>query len=129
MIGGIDIEIPARAGERSMQVAVRAMIQCWPKAVFENGLTGERYDDYWHIPFGPELEEIFVYRDSDAADVWDAEGAVPDVYNTMVHAIADEETITVVMDVKDAVAEMILAAITSALSDDILYLSAELEAA
>jgi hypothetical protein len=124
MIGGIDIEIPTKAGERSLQVAVRAMIQCWPRAVFENGLTGERYDNFWHIPFGVELEEIFVYRDSHAAGVWDAEGAIPDVYNTMVHVIVNEESITVVMDVRDAVAEMVLSAISSALSDDILYLEA-----
>jgi hypothetical protein len=38
MIGGVDIEIPTRAAECSLQVAVRAMIQCWPKAVFENAL-------------------------------------------------------------------------------------------
>jgi hypothetical protein len=128
MIGGIDINIPTNAGASSMEVAVRAIMQSWPRSVFENGLTGERYEYFRQIPFG-EVKEIFVYRDSLAAEAWDAEGAVPDIYNTMVHLIADQGMITVVVDVRDAAIESVIAAISSGLSDEILYLAAELEAA
>ena len=76
MIGGIDIPIPTTAGPNSIEVAVRAIRQKWPHAEYENGLTGERYSQFCQIPFG-EIEEIFVYRDHESADLWEAEGAVP----------------------------------------------------
>jgi len=121
MIGGIDVYIPTRAGNSSVEIAVRAVRQIWPNAVFENGLTGDRYNRFSEIPFG-EIEELFVYCSTAAADIWDSEGAIPDVYNTMVHIIADKEMIIAVVDEKDAAMERILAAIRSGLSDDILYI-------
>ncbi len=63
MIGGIDIEIPTRCGESSVEVSVRAIRQRWPRAEFENGISGDRYHHFWQIPFG-EIAEIFVYRES-----------------------------------------------------------------
>lgn len=62
MIGGIDVRLPTRAGAVAVQVAVRAVRDHWPQAVFENGDTGMRYDQFRQIPFG-ELNEVFVYRD------------------------------------------------------------------
>ncbi len=47
----------------------------------------------------------------------------------MIHIIADEEMITVVVDERDALIEEIVAAISSALGDDIFYVPAELVAA
>ena len=70
-----------------------------------------------------------MYRDSVAADAWDADGAIPELSNTMVHIIADEGMLTVVVDERDAVMEEILAAISSGLSDDILHTPRTLEAA
>jgi hypothetical protein len=128
MIGGIDVHLPTRAGGSSVEVAVRAIRQRWPRAVFENGLTGERYDHFRHIPFG-EIEEIFVYRDGASADEWDAQGAVPSLHNTMVHIVADEDMITLVVDERDHEMEELIAAIRSGLRDEILYLPAELKAA
>lgn len=128
MIGGIDIEIWTRCGESSIEVAVRAIRQRWPHAEFENGLSGDKYHHFWQIPFG-EIEEIFVYRDRDSADRWDRDGAIPEVYNTMIHIIADEELITLVVDERDALIEEIIAGISSALGDDIFYVPAELAAA
>lgn len=87
MIGGIDIHLPTKAGASSVEVAVRAIRQRWQRAVFENGITGDRYTDFSQIPFG-EIEELFVYRDTRAADAWDADGAIPALYNTMVHIIS-----------------------------------------
>lgn len=128
MIGGIDIRIATRAGVLSAEVSVRAIRQKWPRAVYENGLTGDRYDKFSDIPFG-ELTELFVYRDSNAANLWDAEGAVPNAYNTMIHLVADRDTITVVIDERDREMESIIAAIRSGLADEILCTSAALEAA
>ena len=62
MIGGIDVRIPSGAGPQSIEVAVRAIRQAWPGAVFENGNTAERYPFFRQIPFGA-VDELFVYRD------------------------------------------------------------------
>lgn len=128
MIGGIDVRIPTRAGVSSSEVAVRAIRQKWPNAVFENGLTGDRYDGFWNIPFG-EIEELFVYKDSDAATIWDAKGAVDEASNSMIHLISDPDLLTVVVDEKNAEMEVILSSIRSGLSDEILCIPALLEAA
>ena len=120
MIGGIDIQLPTWAGDEAVQVAVRAIREHWPHAVFEDGDSGDRYDDFGQIPFG-ELDELFVYRDIDVAKAWDAAGAIPKLYNTMIHVIGDDDMITVVVDEKDAAMQDVIATIKSALGDVILY--------
>lgn len=97
MIGGIDIAISARNSDSGLVAAVRAILQYWPRAVFENGTTGERYNHLASIPFG-RVQEIFVYRDAAIADAWDAEGAIHELYDTMVHLLADDDRITLVVD-------------------------------
>ena len=124
MIGGIDIAIPAQNVDSSLVAAVRAILQYWPRAVFENGTTGQRYNRLPDIPFG-RLQEIFVYRDAPIADAWDAEGAVPELYDTMVHLIADDGRITLVVDSTDGPIAEIIGAIRSALSDTIHHVLAE----
>jgi hypothetical protein len=124
MIGGIDIAIPTNCGASSVEVAVRAIRQKWPRSVFENGTNGDRYDRFSEIPFGL-IEELFVYRDRASADVWDAEGAIPSVYNTMIHLIADDDLLTVVVDEKDAEMGEIVGAISSGLDDGVHYIPAE----
>lgn len=128
MIGGIDIHLPTRAGEASLEIAVRAIRQSWPRSVFENSATGEWYDGFFSIPFG-EVDELFVYRDRDTADAWDTQGAVPGLANTMIHLLADPGSLTVVVDERDAAVESIVSAIQSGLHDDIHCILAELEAA
>jgi hypothetical protein len=128
MIGGIDIRIPNRVGQESVEVAVRAIRQQWPRAVFENGNTAERYDYFWQIPFG-DVEELFVYRDANSADLWDKYGAIPEAENSMVHVIYDDGLITAVIDDRTKETEAIVQSIRSALEDPILTLPALLEAA
>jgi len=125
MIGGIDIRLPSKAGLESIEVATRAVRQSWPRAVFEHGDSGERYAYFWQVPFG-ELRELFVYRDNEVANVWDARGAVPEVSNTMIHIIYDDDLITLVIDQRDAQMDTIVEAVRSALNDSILYICAEL---
>ena len=118
MIGGIDIAIPTRAADMAVEVAVRAIRQFWPSAVFENGITGEGYNHFQEIPFGM-IEELFVYRDDAAREQWDQQGAVPDDSNTMIHLVRDSDQITAVIDEKDDAMGRILGAIRSGLSDEI----------
>jgi hypothetical protein len=126
VIGGIDTRLPTHDSAIALEVAVRAVRQCWPRAVYENADSGDRYSQFKSIPFGA-LHEIFVYRDAPAADAWDTNGAIPELHNTMIHLIADEDVLTVVVDEKDDLANEIIAAIKSALSDDILHVPAYLE--
>jgi hypothetical protein len=124
MIGGVDIELRSMAGDLAVEVAVRAVRQHWPHAVFENPETAERYETFLEIPFG-ELNELFIYRDAAAADAWDAQGAVPELYNTMVHIVADPDTVTVVVDEKNSVIDELVGDISQALKDEILYVRAD----
>ena len=128
MIGGVDMHLPSMAGDLSVEVAVRAIRQRWTRAVFEDGITGERYNLFEQIPFG-EIEELFVYRDSASADTWDAEGAIPATHNTMIHLIPGDDLLTVVIDEKDDAIEELIGAIKSGLRDEILYIPAEVDAA
>jgi hypothetical protein len=123
MIGGIDIHIPSKAGGLSIEVAARAIRQAWSGAVFENGITGDRYDRFGEIPFG-DIEEIFVYRDAASAAIWDAEGAVPEAFNRMIHLIHDEGWVTAVVDERTDEMNEIIAAIKSSLTDEFLNMPA-----
>ena len=73
MIGGVDISIPTKTGALSLEAAVRVVRQFWIDAVYENGETGERYPRFEDIPFG-KLDEVFIYRDPSAANVWEEKG-------------------------------------------------------
>jgi len=126
MIGGIDVRVPTLGAADALCVAVRAIRQSWPRAVFENGVTGERYDRFSQIPFGP-IEELFVYRDSVAADAWDAQGATPALANTMVHIIADGDLMTLVVDDRDAAMNELIDAVQSAMTDNIHFIPARLK--
>jgi hypothetical protein len=70
-----------------------------------------------------------VYRDAQSAALWDKDGAIPAVENSMIHVIYDEGLITAVIDDRNEEMEDILQSIMSALKDSILTLPALLEAA
>lgn len=127
MIGGIDTAIPTPGVRDPLYIAVRVIRQYWPKAVFENGETGERYE-FWQVPFG-EVIEVFVYRDGLIADQWDAEGAVPELLNTMIHLIAEREALIVVVDDKVGEMQNVIDSILSALADPIHHVAAKRSAA
>jgi hypothetical protein len=128
MINGIDVQLPTRAGRQALEVAVRAIRQLWPHAVFENAASGDGYEYFWQIPFG-EIEEIFVYRDAEAAKTWDVAGAVPDALNTMIHLLHDKGLITVVIDERSDEMNIAVSAIQAALQDAIFTVSTPMEAA
>jgi len=118
MIGGVDIRINSAAGKESLEIAARAITHLWPDAVFAHGETGERYDYVWLVPFS-EMDEVFVYRDSDSADMWFEKGAVPEAHNTMIHVLHDPGLLTVVVDERNPEMDTALNAIKSGLADDI----------
>lgn len=128
MIGGIDIELPTWASGSSLERAVLAIREFWPDAVFQEVLTGDRYDTFDQIPFAGK-REIFVYRNPQVAKGWDAKGAVPSLYNTMVHLITDPGYLTVVVDKEDNFTRQLIDAIRSALRDDLFCADALPEAA
>ena len=94
-----------------MEIAVRKIGERWRLAEFENGITGDQYHEFRQIPFG-EIEEIFVYADHDSVERWGDEGATPANSNTMIHLVADEETLTLVIDERDAAMDEIIEAVT-----------------
>lgn len=112
---GIEVHLPTDVGNRSLEQAVRAVAKRWPHAVCENGDTGERYEHLWQAPLD-EADELFVYRDGSADDAWDQDGAVPATHNTMIHLIADDSTLTVVVDERDAEMDGMIEAIEAALA-------------
>ncbi|HEX4000667.1 MAG TPA: hypothetical protein VHX65_19115 [Pirellulales bacterium] len=128
MIGGIDLELPTWAGDSTLERAVEATRQLWPDAVFQEVLTGDRYDTFDQMPFGGK-RQIFVYRDVKAADRWEAMGAVPSLYNTMVHLITDPGFITIVVDEENEFTRQMINAISTALRDDLFCAVALAEAA
>ena len=52
----------------------------------------------------------------------------PELCNTMIHVIGDEDMITLVVDEKDAAMQEVIATISSALNDVVLYTPALAEA-
>lgn len=103
MIGGTDILIPATGDAAALDVCTRILRHFWPRARFEDAVTGDKYEEYGEIPLGC-VRELFVYRDAQAESDWDAdESSTPE--NSMVYLILSSDFITVVLDDPDA-AEM-----------------------
>lgn len=124
MIGGIEKDIETNAGDASIEVAIRAIRHEWPNALFEDALSGERFETFEQVPFGV-TQEIFVYQDETAYDDWEAMGAVPQLSNTMIHLIHDDGFLTIVFDKLDGTIDKIVSGIQSALKDEVHHVFAE----
>jgi hypothetical protein len=100
MIGGADIVIEYPGAMRAsggLDIAVRRIASRWPTFVLQDAATGSRFDSYREIPFA-SLSEIFVYRDVNAFESWKDLGADASNANSMVHLIAEDQGITIVVD-------------------------------
>lgn len=129
MIGGSDIHIQTGAGKCALEYCIRAAMQSWPQAVFEDGETGRHFDSFWDLPIG-DLTEVFVYRDKVAADHWDAEGAIPGLEETMIHLIHQDGSITIVVDDPDSSdTSRLLATIAKGLRTDLFSVTADVSEA
>ena len=120
MIGGTDIVIKRRGEDADLDRCLRAIRRYWPHAVFDDALTGDRYDRYELLPVG-RLTETLVYQDGAKAMEWDEKGADPALTNTMIHLILSDKGITVVVDdAADQFIQRLLRSIKSSLRIDIL---------
>ena len=97
MIGGQDIVITTRAGVQRLDVVLRVVRRRWSGLIVEDALTGERFKDYNAVPFA-NLREVLVYRDRQIADEWQQRGACDSLRGTMIHAIAADNELTLVVD-------------------------------
>jgi hypothetical protein len=100
MIGGADVVLEYPGVLRAsggLDIASRHVAARWPAAVFQDGASGEIFASYSSIPFG-HLTELFIYRDAMALESWTKFGADAGNANAMVHLIADEVALTVVVD-------------------------------
>lgn len=77
------IPIPNWATRSAFVAAVRAVMHYWPNAVFGSDSPSRRYDSYWKTPLDL-LDRVNVYRDSNAAEMKNVEGAVPNASNNSV---------------------------------------------
>jgi hypothetical protein len=127
MIGGTDFTFPTRAGASALDLSIREIRREWPEAVFEDALTGERFDDYGSMPLR-DITELFIYRDKNLAREWDIRGCEPDLANTMIHLILANDALTIVVDEpSENVIEWLLSTIRDGLAMDIFNISARLE--
>ena len=124
MIGGKDIMIPTRAGQRALDLAMRLAMRVWREPVFEDATNETRYKRYEEIPLD-QLSEVLVYRDGLACDSWDELGAAPELVGTLIHLILGHDSLTVVVD-EDAPAPIVqyVSALQAALRQDILNVDA-----
>jgi hypothetical protein len=76
---------------------LRAIRRHWLHSVFDDILTGKRFERYELLPTG-RLKEVLVYQCSMIAQQWDEKGADPSLRNTMIHLLLAEGNVTAVID-------------------------------
>ncbi len=91
MIGGIDIILSVPANDSTADLIIRRVRQYWPNGIFQDANSSEMYSvfDPWVAIHGTNSREFFIYRDAEAAKGWEAEGAVSENFNTMLHILLD----------------------------------------
>jgi hypothetical protein len=115
VIGGSDVIIPATGDSAALDACARIIQRYWPRARFEDVLTGQKYGSYGEIPVG-RVRQLFAYPDASAEAAWDADNAVA-ARNTMIYLILAPQSVTVVLDDPNAPdMRSILDSIRSALS-------------
>ena len=99
MIGGEDVVIPLVGTDRAeaLESVVRSLCRYWDSAIFQDGSNGLRYETFSSIPFG-RAHELLVYKNEAAFRDWENLGATPSTEGTMVHVIAQETAVTLVVD-------------------------------
>lgn len=113
-IGGRDVVFD-RIGDRgrALETFAGTIRAAWPRAVFEDLETAERYDDPARIPYG-RTTELAAFEDRDAALSWfDEEG---DCLGRMITAFSEPDRLTVVIDDGDEPSRDVLAALRQALA-------------
>jgi len=99
MIGGTDAVLP-NPGMRPaaiLDLAARSGFSRWPNAIAQDVSSGEQFSSFSTIPFST-LQELFIYQSVEALESWERLGADPSNLNSMLHVIADEKELTMVVD-------------------------------
>ena len=96
MIGGTDIVLRTTGDPAALDICARIVVRYWPRARFEDAITGDKYEQYGDMPLGG-MRELFVYRDAQSECAWDADdGDSPE--NSMLYLILSSDSVTVVLD-------------------------------
>lgn len=96
MIGGSDFTFPTPAGALALRSTVRAIVDLWPNAVFEDADSETAPVTIDGLQFGT-LKEVFAYRDSQSAMAWENDGATAEQFNAMIHLVASTNGMTIVV--------------------------------
>jgi len=130
MIGRTDIVIATHAGlAAALELSVRRIRSFWSDLVFAIPETGIRIRQYSQLELG-HIDELFVYKNEHWADKWDELGTDASLTNTMIHLLAGEEGLTIVVDdPSESEMNLIIRAIQQGFSMDILNMIADREAA
>lgn len=125
MIGGIDVTVRTKAGASALDFCIRIIRAEWPRAVFDDATGDTPLAKYEDLRFR-SLSEVFVYRDTQAAEAWERLGADPAHENSMIHLLLSASAVTIVVDsLDDPVVGGIVRAIHDGLrSSDILNMRA-----
>jgi len=131
MIGGMDIRIKSRAeSEDALREAFLLISRIWPHAVVEDADTGKVLSVLFPIEAFAGLTGIMVYRDAAARESWGRIGADPSNSNTMIHVIANEDSVTLVLDdPDDADMRKVVQGMETFLANDIFHILAERQVA
>lgn len=97
MIGGFDIVIRTTSGVVGLNCCLHIARSLWPNAVFEDARQEAAAGTYRDLQFDG-LDEVFIYRDAEAAREWDELGAEPHLANTMIHVLCSPQSVTIVVD-------------------------------
>jgi hypothetical protein len=97
MIGGTDISIPVADEAAALEAAVRRVRRGWPEALIQGADAERPFESFAAVPFGRE-RELMVFRDRESYRSWQTLGADESNQHSMLHFIAYEGALTVVVD-------------------------------
>lgn len=112
---GVDTHFAVRSPHLALGWMVRNMRRLWPDAVFKTDDDTVLTNPDAAADGSGMLDryEMLVFKDQQIADRWSAEGAVPALYNTMVHFLSEPGMLTVVVDdINHAEMKIVLAAMS-----------------
>ena len=97
MIGRHDILFATLNSGELAQEAVKLVRLSWTDAIVEDPLTGDSLDDAM-LGLVEFPSRVFIYRNTDAKQSWEANGSIPENDHSMIDLAMDAETLAVIVD-------------------------------
>lgn len=97
VIGRHDILFESSSPHELAIEAIKVIRATWDNAIIEDPLTGDSLEQAM-LGLAETPDRLFVYRDAQAKQSWEANGAVPENRNSMVDLALDERTLAVIVD-------------------------------